>query len=112
MRAFKEEIFGPVAPITTFRNDDEALELANGTEYGLTAAIQTSSMGRGLQIARALKSGMVHINDTTVNDAPHVPFGGMGASGNGGRYGSIANIEEFTQYQWVTARDQAAPFPF
>jgi benzaldehyde dehydrogenase (NAD) len=55
---------------------------------------------------------MVHVNDTTVNDAPQVPFGGMGASGNGGRYGTIANCEEFTQWQWVTARDQASAFPF
>jgi benzaldehyde dehydrogenase (NAD) len=112
MPAFKEEIFGPVAPITTFAGDEEALALANGTEYGLTAAIHTRNIGRGLRLARAMKTGMVHINDTTVNDAPQVPFGGMGASGNGGRYGALSNIEEFTQWQWVTVRDQAGTFPF
>jgi benzaldehyde dehydrogenase (NAD) len=112
MRAYREEIFGPVAPVTTFASDEEALALANGTEYGLTAAIHTRSLGRGLELARAIKSGMVHINDTTVNDAPHVPFGGMGASGNGGRYGSLSNWEELTQWQWVTVKDQPTVFPF
>jgi benzaldehyde dehydrogenase (NAD) len=112
MRAFREEIFGPVAPVTTFAGVDEALALANGTEYGLTAAIQTSSPARGLELARQMRTGMAHVNDTTVNDAPNVPFGGAGASGTGGRYGSVANWEEFTQWQWVTVRDRAGTFPF
>lgn len=112
MRAFTDEIFGPVAPVTTFSSDEEAIELANQTKYGLTAAIQTRSVGRGLRIARALHTGMVHINDATVNDAPHVPFGGMGDSGNGGRFGTLANVEEFTQWQWCTVRDQPSAFPF
>ncbi len=112
MRAFTDEIFGPVAPVTTFSSDAEALALVNGTEYGLSAAIHTRSLGRGLELARATRAGMVHINDTTVNDAPHVPFGGMGASGNGGRHGSISNWEEFTQWQWCTVKDQPTVFPF
>jgi benzaldehyde dehydrogenase (NAD) len=111
-RAFTEEIFGPVAPVTTFSTEEEALALANGTEFGLTAAIHTRDIARGLELARAMRAGMVHINDTTVNDAPQVPFGGMGASGNGGRHGTIANVDEFTQWQWCTVKGRAEPFPF
>jgi len=112
MRAFHEEIFGPVAPVTTFSTEAEAVALANRTEYGLTASIYTSSMGRGQRLARAMRVGMVHINDTTINDQAAAPFGGMGASGNGGRFGTLANWEEFTQWQWCTARDEAPRFPF
>jgi benzaldehyde dehydrogenase (NAD) len=85
MPAFDEEIFGPVAPVTVFRTDEEAIALANASSYGLSAAVQSKSTSRALQIARKLRSGMVHVNDQTVNvDAP---FGGMGA-GNGSRYGA------------------------
>jgi benzaldehyde dehydrogenase (NAD) len=112
MRAFAEEIFGPVAAITTFSSVEEAVTLANQTEYGLTAAIYTASMARGMQIARSMRAGMVHINDTTINDQAIAPFGGMKASGNGGRFGSLANWEEFTQWQWCTARDEAPRFAF
>jgi benzaldehyde dehydrogenase (NAD) len=112
MRAFHEEIFGPVAAITTFGADREAIELANRTEYGLTAAIYTNSLARGLEVARAMRTGMVHVNDTTINDQAVAPFGGMGASGNGGRFGSLANWEEFTQWQWCTVRDRAPRFAF
>ncbi len=112
MRAFAEEIFGPVAPVTTFSSEPEAIALANRTEYGLTAAIYTRDVGRGLEIARAMRTGMVHINDTTINDQAAAPFGGMGASGNGGRFGTQANVEEFTQWQWCTIRDTAQSFPF
>jgi benzaldehyde dehydrogenase (NAD) len=112
MRAFGEEIFGPVAAITAFASEAEAIELANRTEYGLAAAIYTSSLARGLELARAMRTGMVHVNDTTINDQAIAPFGGMGASGNGGRFGSLANWEEFTQWQWCTVRDRPPRFPF
>jgi benzaldehyde dehydrogenase (NAD) len=112
MAAFAEEIFGPVAAVTPFASEAEAISLANRSEYGLTAAIYTNSLGRGLELARAMRTGMVHINDTTINDQAAAPFGGMGASGNGGRFGSLANWEEFTQWQWCTIRDRAPSFPF
>jgi benzaldehyde dehydrogenase (NAD) len=112
MRAFAEEIFGPVAAITTFASDADAIELANRTEYGLTAAIYTRSIARGLEVARSMRTGMVHVNDTTINDQAIAPFGGWGASGNGGRFGSVANWEEFTQWQWCTVRDHAPRFAF
>jgi succinate-semialdehyde dehydrogenase/glutarate-semialdehyde dehydrogenase len=111
-RLTREEIFGPVAAITTFASDADAIELANRTEYGLTAAIYTRSIARGLEVARSMRTGMVHVNDTTINDQAIAPFGGWGASGNGGRFGSVANWEEFTQWQWCTVRDHAPRFAF
>jgi benzaldehyde dehydrogenase (NAD) len=112
MRAFREEIFGPVAPVTVISSDDEAVELANQTEYGLTAAVQSGSISRGLAIANRLKTGMVHVNDQTVNDEANTPFGGMGASGNGGRFGGHANADEFSQWQLVSVRDEPIAYPF
>lgn len=112
MAAFKEEIFGPVAPVTLFDTDDEAVELVNSSEYGLAAAIHTRSMSRGLALASRVRAGMVHINDQTVNNEFHVPFGGMGASGNGGRFGGPANVHEFTQTQWVSVTDKPLQYPF
>ena len=78
MPAFAEEIFGPVAPVTTFRDDAEAVELANATEYGLAAAVQSGSPQRAAAVAEQLHAGMVHINDQTVNEEPPAPFGGFG----------------------------------
>src|SRR5712691_10798015 len=112
MPAFTEEIFGPVAPITIFSSDDEAIELVNRSEYGLSAAISTSNPSRGLAIARRLRVGMVHINDQTIADEPNAPLGGFGISGNGGRFGSQAEWDEFTQWQWVTLRDKQREYPF
>lgn len=110
--AWTDEIFGPVAPIVSFGSDDEAIELANGSAYGLVASIYTRSLGRGLAIADRLRTGMVHINDGTLNDEAIVPFGGMGESGNGGRYGGEASLDTFTDWQWVTVRDEPPTFPF
>ncbi len=109
--AWTEETFGPVAPVVAFDTDDEALELANDSEYGLTGAVYTRSVSRGLALAQRIRSGMVHVNDQTVNDEAVVPFGGMGISGNGGRFGGQANWDEFTQWQWVTVRDEPKSFP-
>ncbi len=112
MRAFDEEIFGPVASIVTFKTDDEAVELANRTEYGLSAGVISKSISRALAVGNCLHTGLLHINDHTVADEPHIPFGGRGASGNGGRIGGPANWDEFTQWQWVTLKDQPPPYPF
>src|SRR3984885_12612382 len=97
-RAFQEGIFGPVAPVTIAEDDDHAIELANSTGYGLAAAVQTGSVERGMRIARKLKAGMVHVNDQTINDHPGIPMGGMGQSGNGARFGSTTNLDEFTEW--------------
>jgi benzaldehyde dehydrogenase (NAD) len=112
MPAFAEEIFGPVAPVISFRDDAEAVELANATEYGLSAAVQSGSVDRASAIADQLRAGMVHINDQTVNEEPPAPFGGIGCSSNGGHFGGVANLELWTEWQWLTSRDKAEPFPF
>ncbi|MFE9438379.1 benzaldehyde dehydrogenase [Streptomyces sp. NPDC006602] len=112
MPAFREEIFGPVAPVVVVRDEDEAVAVANDTEYGLVAALQTGSPDRGRDLARRLRTGIVHINDQTLNNDAYAPFGGTGASGNGSRFGSQSSWDEFTQWQWVTFREQAHAFPF
>ncbi|MEA2611398.1 MAG: benzaldehyde dehydrogenase [Chloroflexota bacterium] len=110
--AWREEIFGPVAPVVVFDTDEEALALANDSEYGLTGAVYSRSISRGLALAQRIRSGMVHVNDQTVNDEATIPFGGMGSSGNGSRFGGAANWDEFTQWQWVTVRDDPKSFPY
>ena len=110
--AWREEIFGPVAPVVVFDTDDEALALANDSEYGLTGAVYSRSISRGLALAQRMRSGMVHVNDQTVNDEATIPFGGMGASGNGARFGGPANWDEFTEWQWVTVRDEPRSYPY
>lgn len=109
---FSEEIFGPVAVLTPFSDEKELLELANASEYGLAAGIITSDISQGMKIGKSLNVGLLHINDQTVNDETVNPFGGMGASGNGTRIGGPANMDEFTQWQWVTVQDQAPRYPF
>lgn len=108
--AWTDEIFGPVAPVVTFGTDDEAVELANASRYGLAAGVYSRSISRGLAVARRIKAGMVHVNDQTVNDEATIPFGGMGLSGNGGRFGAEANYDTFTQWQWLTVRDEGRSF--
>ncbi|WP_299196803.1 aldehyde dehydrogenase family protein [uncultured Amphritea sp.] len=112
MPIFKEEIFGPVAPVVTFTTDDEAVALANNTQYGLAASIQGADISRAKRIANRIDAGMVHINDQTVNNEYQVPFGGMKSSGNSGRFGGPANLEEFTERKWISIRDEALIYPF
>ncbi|MCW5653379.1 benzaldehyde dehydrogenase [Hydrogenophaga sp.] len=111
MPVFQEEIFGPVIAITGFATDDEAVALANDTEYGLSAGIHTANVGRGMALAERLHVGLVHVNDQTVNDDGTMPMGGRGASGNGSRHGGPANWDEFTQWQWTTVRNTAPAYP-
>jgi benzaldehyde dehydrogenase (NAD) len=112
MPAFTEEIFGPVAPVVVVADEDEAVEVANRTEYGLVASVLTGSPERGVALADRLATGIVHVNDHTVEDDAFVPFGGWGASGNGSRHGADRSWEEFTRWQWVTVRDRVRPTPF
>lgn len=109
--AFDAEIFGPVAVVVPFDTDEEAIELANRTEYGLSMAIVTANVGRALQLGERLRTGLLHINDQTVNDEVINPFGGVGASGNGTSIGGPANWEEFTQWQWLTIKGEAPAYP-
>lgn len=113
MPVYRHEIFGPVAPITRFSTLDEAAELARGTEYGLSLAILTRDVMKGLALAERVPSGVVHINDQTINDEAVAPFGGVGASGTGSRLGGPEwNIEAFTETQWVTVRSDIALYPW
>jgi benzaldehyde dehydrogenase (NAD) len=111
--AYVEEIFGPVAPITPFDTLDQAARMAADTSYGLSLAIITRDVMKGLALAEKIPSGLVHINDQTISDEAQVPFGGVKESGAGSRIGGIAaNIEAFTELQWVTLRTDVAPYPF
>jgi benzaldehyde dehydrogenase (NAD) len=112
MPAFKDEIFGPVAVIVPFDTDEQAIALANDTDYGLSAAIITRDVGRGMAIGDELHAGLIHINDQTVNDDVVNPFGGVGASGNGTSIGGPANWEEFTHWQWTTMKGTPPAYPF
>ncbi|CAM4101727.1 benzaldehyde dehydrogenase [Acinetobacter pragensis] len=109
---FSEEIFGPVAVLIPFSADEQAIELANDGDYGLSAGVISSNVGRAMQLGAQLKVGLLHINDQTVNDETVNPFGGFGASGNGTRIGGPANADEFTQWQWMTVQAQAPHYPF
>lgn len=109
---FREEIFGPVAVLMAFDNDEQAIALANEGDYGLSAGIISSNIGRAIELGNQLKVGLLHINDQTVNDETVNPFGGFGASGNGTRIGGAANLDEFTQWQWMTIKTQAPHYPF
>jgi benzaldehyde dehydrogenase (NAD) len=111
MRAFEEELFAPVAALTTFNSDQEAVSLANQTEYGLAAGVISRSTGHAMEVGSQLRAGLLHINDQTVNDSVLNPFGGRGASGNGTNIGGPANWEEFTQWQWVTVKGEAPKYP-
>jgi benzaldehyde dehydrogenase (NAD) len=111
--AYAQEIFGPVAPVVAFSNLDEAVAMANGTEYGLSLGILTRDVMKGLELAERIPSGLVHINDQTVNDEALIPFGGVGESGTGSRHGGTqANLDAFTEVQWVTMRGDLPQYPF
>jgi benzaldehyde dehydrogenase (NAD) len=111
--AYQEEIFGPVAPIVAVKDIDEAARLAAGTEYGLSLAVLTRDVLKGLALADRVPVGMVHINDQTSTDEPIAPFGGMRLSGNGFRIGGPdANIQAFTETQWITVNQQVPSYPF
>jgi benzaldehyde dehydrogenase (NAD) len=110
MRLSREESFGPVVAIIRAKDEAHAVELANDTEYGLSAAVFTRDTARGLRVARQIKSGMCHINGSTVHDEAQMPFGGMKASGYG-RFGGKAGIEAFTELRWITVETQPGHYP-
>jgi benzaldehyde dehydrogenase (NAD) len=112
-RAFAEEVFGPVAPVLSFESDDELVDIVNDSEHGLSLAILSRDVMRALKLAERLPSGIVHINDQTVDDEAVAPFGGVAASGTGGRFGGFeANAEAFTETRWITAQGSIERYPF
>lgn len=111
--AFAEEVFGPVAPVTKVDSVEDAVSLARMSEYGLSLGIVTQDVMRGYELARQIPTGIVHINDQTVNDEAVAPFGGVHASGTGSRFGgAAANIEAFTETRWITMRGTPPTYPF
>ena len=105
-----DETFGPVVPVIPFRTDEEAIALANDTEYGLSSGIISRDEERALDMARSLETGMCHINCSSVNDEPHAPFGGAKASGLG-RHGGRWSMETFTDTRWITLERGGRHFP-
>ena len=101
MRIYKEESFGPVKPVLRVSGQEEAIRIANDTEYGLSAAVFSRDIQRALGVARHIESGMCHINGPTVHDEAQMPFGGVKASGYG-RFGGKSVIAEFTDLRWIT----------
>jgi acyl-CoA reductase-like NAD-dependent aldehyde dehydrogenase len=110
MRLYSEESFGPVVAIVPVQGIDEAVRVANDTEYGLSSAVFSRDVDTALAVARRLETGICHINDATVNDEPQMPFGGVKHSG-WGRFGGKAALEEFTELRWITIQDTPRQYP-
>jgi benzaldehyde dehydrogenase (NAD) len=108
-RAFKEEIFGPVAVIVSFKDESEAIRLANGTGYGLTASV-FGELQRARKVGEQIETGMLHINDTTLIGDAKAPFGGVKGSGNFARIGGRASIEDYTTWRWTTETRQPTSY--
>ncbi len=111
MRVYHEESFGPVVAVVRVADEEEAIHVANDTEYGLSAAIFTQDIAKGLRLARKVQSGICHINGPTVHDEPQMPFGGVKASGYG-RFGGRAGIQEFIELRWITVQTEPLQYPF
>ncbi|MFK4792494.1 aldehyde dehydrogenase [Sphingobium sp. ZW T5_29] len=110
MKLFRDESFGPVVGIVRARDEAHAIELANDTEYGLSASVFTRDTARGLRVARQIQSGICHVNGPTVHDEAQMPFGGVKASGYG-KFGGRAGIDSFTELRWITMETQPGHYP-
>ncbi len=110
MKLFRDESFGPVVGIVRARDEAHAIELANDTDYGLSASVFTRDTARGLGVAKKIKSGICHVNGPTVHDEAQMPFGGVKASGYG-RFGGKAGIDAFTELRWITIETQPGHYP-
>ncbi|KPH06575.1 aldehyde dehydrogenase (plasmid) [Rhizobium acidisoli] len=111
MRVYAEESFGPVKPIIRVSGEEEAIRIANDTEYGLSSAVFSRNIQRAMAVAARIESGICHINGPTVHDEAQMPFGGVKGSGYG-RFGGKAAIAEFTDLRWITVEDSAQHYPF
>jgi benzaldehyde dehydrogenase (NAD) len=111
MKLYRDESFGPIVAVIRAKDEEDAIRLANDSEYGLSASVFTRDAARGLRVARRIRSGMCHVNGPTVHDEPQMPFGGVGASGYG-RFGGKAGIDQFTELRWITVETLPGHFPF
>jgi vanillin dehydrogenase len=110
MRIYGEESFGPVVSIVPVADVEEAIRVANDTEYGLSAAVFGGDVDEAMAVARQIESGICHVNSSTVHDEPQMPFGGVKASG-WGRFGGRAALEEFTELRWMTVQEGVRHYP-
>ncbi len=110
MNIYRDESFGPVVGLLRAKDEEDAIWLANDSQYGLSAAVFTRDVARGLRVARRIHSGICHVNGPTVHDEAQMPFGGVGASGYG-RFGGRAGIDSFTELRWITVETQPGHFP-
>jgi len=111
MRIYGEESFGPVVTIVRAKDAEDAVRIANDTEYGLSSSVYTKDIAKGLKIAKRIEAGMCHVNGPTVHDEAQMPFGGVKASGYG-RFGGRAGIAEFTELRWITIKTEPMHYPF
>jgi acyl-CoA reductase-like NAD-dependent aldehyde dehydrogenase len=111
MRLYQEESFGPVKPVIRVKDEDEAIRVANDTDYGLSGAVFSRDLRRALAVAGRIETGICHINGPTLNDEAQMPFGGVKGSGYG-RFGGKAAIAEFTDLRWITIEDSQQHYPF
>ncbi|WP_081988183.1 aldehyde dehydrogenase family protein [Halobacillus sp. BBL2006] len=105
------EVFGPVASVIKVSSEEEAIEVANGSPYGLSGSVFTDNVHRGVEVAKRVETGMIHINDQSVNDEAHVAFGGEKESGIG-RFGGEWAIDKFTTVKWIGVMNGYREFPF
>jgi benzaldehyde dehydrogenase (NAD) len=110
MRVYGEESFGPIVSVIPVGSADEAVAVANDTEYGLAGAVFTRDVMRGLDVARRMQTGICHVNGSSVHDEAQMPFGGVKDSG-WGRFGARAALEEFTELRWVTVQSGPRAYP-
>ena len=110
MRIYGEESFGPVVCVVRVNGADEAVRVANDTEYGLSAAVFGRDIARAFEVAKRIDSGICHVNGPTVHDEAQMPFGGVKASGYG-RFGGKAGIAEFTELRWITIETGPQHYP-
>ncbi|WP_105970885.1 aldehyde dehydrogenase family protein [Streptomyces geranii] len=107
----RQEIFGPVAILVPFDGEEEAVRLVNDTPYGLSGAVHTADVERGVAFAKRIDTGMFHVNDGTVHDEPLVAFGGEKSSGIG-RLNGDATVQAFTTQKWISVQHGRSGFPF
>ena len=105
------EVFGPLVGIIRAKDEDDALSIANDSMYGLSSAVFTADMQKGLRFARGIRAGMTHINDISVNDESNTPFGGEKNSGIG-RFNGEWVLEEFTRTHWISMQNEPRQYPF